>query len=124
MSDNVQVITDAYEAFGRGDIPSLLENMSDDVEWSAPGILPQGGDYSGRDGVGAFFAAIGENWSELSVESNDLVADGPHVISLGKARGKMSSGDEKEYGFCHAFTVEDGKITRFREYVALDDKLG
>ena len=124
MSDNVQVINDAYEAFQRGDIPSLLENVSDEVQWNAPGILPQGGDYHGRDGVGAFFAAIGENWSELQIKFDDLIADGPLVISLGQARGKLSSGGETAYGFCHAFTLDDGQITRFREYVAVDDTLG
>ncbi len=123
MSDNAQVIADAYDAFQTGDIPSILEKVSDEVEWLSPGLLPQGGDYSGRDGVGGFFAAIGENWSELTIESYDLVADGPYVVSVGQARGKLSSGGEAAYGFSHAFTLDDGLITRFREYVAVDDKL-
>ena len=123
MSDNAQVVRQAYGHFASGDIPSLLELMSDDVEWSTPRLVPQGGDYSGRDGVGAFFAAIGENWSELAIETSNVVADGATVISLGHARGRRTSGEEAEYGFCHAFTIDGGTITRFREYIAIDDKL-
>jgi ketosteroid isomerase-like protein len=124
MSDNAQVIRDAYGCFERGDIPSLLELMSDDVEWETPRIVPQGGTFNGRDGVGEFFARIGENWSELGIETENVIADGDRVIGLGVARGSLAGGGDAEYGYCHAFTVRDGKIVAFREYVAIDDKLG
>ncbi|HEY4575304.1 MAG TPA: DUF4440 domain-containing protein, partial [Thermoanaerobaculia bacterium] len=35
MSDHLATVTAIYEAFGRGDIPGLLEHVSDDVEWEA-----------------------------------------------------------------------------------------
>lgn len=124
MSDNTQRVTEAYECFARGDIPSLLEMMSDDVDWETPGILPQSGTFRGRDGVGEFFAGVAESWSELEVDSEDLVADGDHVLSLGQARGKLSGGADADYRFCHAFTLNDGQIVRFREYVMADDKIG
>ncbi len=59
MADNSEVIGGAYAAFERGDIPALLEMMSEDVEWEVPKPLPTAGSYRGRDGVGEFFAAIG-----------------------------------------------------------------
>jgi ketosteroid isomerase-like protein len=124
MSDNAQIIRDAYACFERGDIPSLLELMSDDVEWETPRIVPQGGKFHGRDGVGEFFAGIAQNWSELGIETDDPIANGDRVIGLGAARGSLASGGDAEYGFCHVFTVRDGKIVAFREYIALDDKLG
>jgi ketosteroid isomerase-like protein len=124
MSDNAEVVREAYGYFEQGDIPSLLELMSDDVEWNVPRIVPQGGSFSGRDGVGGFFAGLAEKWSELGIETEDLIADGDRVIGLGVARGSLAAGGNVEYGYCHAFTVRDGKIVAFREYVALDDKLG
>ena len=124
MSDNTQVVQDAYGCFERGDIPSLLELLSDDVDWASPEILPVGGNFHGRDGAGEFFTNVGDKWSELEVKADDMVADGDHVIALGHARGKLSSGDSAEYDFSHVFTVDDGKVTRFREYVFADDKIG
>jgi ketosteroid isomerase-like protein len=124
MSENAQVVDKAYECFARGDIPALLELTSDDVQWDVPRIVPHGGSFSGRDGVGEFFSGIAANWSELEVLSDDVVANADKVLVLGRARGKLQGGDAIEYGFTHAFTVGDGQITRFRVYIALDDKIG
>jgi ketosteroid isomerase-like protein len=33
VAQNVDVVQQGYEAFGRGDIPALLESLTDDVEW-------------------------------------------------------------------------------------------
>ena len=33
MSDPLTLVQNAYAAFGRGDIPALLQLLSDDVEW-------------------------------------------------------------------------------------------
>ena len=39
MSDqqNLQIVKDAYAAFGRRDIPTVLKALTDDVEWTIPG---------------------------------------------------------------------------------------
>ena len=113
---STEVVNEAYAAFGRGDIPSLLETLSEDVDWAVPEILPQGGSFRGRDGVGEFFAGVAENWPELKIELDELVADGDHVVGVGHGEGKLASGEPAEYGFTHVFTVGDGKIVRFREY--------
>ena len=33
MSDNVTTVNKIYEAFGRGDVPSILSCLADDVAW-------------------------------------------------------------------------------------------
>ena len=82
MSDNAQVVRAAYDAFASGDIPSLLEMMSDEVDWETPGVLPQSGSFHGREGVGEFFAGVAEQWSELEVKADDLVANGSIVVAF------------------------------------------
>jgi ketosteroid isomerase-like protein len=47
MDDNVAVVRAAYAAFGRGDISAILELLHDDIAWSAPRSLPQGGTFAG-----------------------------------------------------------------------------
>jgi ketosteroid isomerase-like protein len=118
MGDNTKVVQKAYEAFGNGDIPALLHLLDADVQWSSPKSLPHGGEFSGRDGVGMFFAGIGSNWSNLDVAVEvvgDLGAD--TVVGIVRADGARSGGGSDGYGAVHVFTVDNGKITRFREYV-------
>ncbi len=118
MSDNSDVINEAYAAFGGGDIPALLALMDDDVDWAVTEILPQGGSFRGRDGAGEFFAGIAREWPELKVDLDYLVSEDDHVIGVGRGEGKLASGEEADYGFTHVFTLANGKIVHFREYVA------
>src|SRR4051812_29357911 len=64
---NTQTVRDIYAAFGRGDIPAILERLADDVCWDH---LPDGSGAArhevpwlvartGRDDVAGFFAALG-----------------------------------------------------------------
>jgi uncharacterized protein len=123
MPDNSQVVNDAYAAFGRGDIPAILEMLDDGVEWEVTEILPQGGSFRGPDGVGEFFAGVGREWPELRIDIDELIADGSHVVGVGRAEGALADGEQAGYGFTHVFTIDDGKITRFREYAAPDAAL-
>jgi uncharacterized protein len=114
--ENVQLAKSAYEAFGRGNIPGVLGVLSEDVEWNAPAVLPQGGQAHGRDEVGQFFERVVSNWSDFVVEPEDFVASGDRVCVIGSARGKLD-GTDAGYGFVHAWTVRDGAMVRFDEYV-------
>jgi ketosteroid isomerase-like protein len=123
MSDNAQLVAQAYEAFGRGDIPALMELLSDDVRWESSEVLPQGGSYDGHDGVGEFFAGVAREWPELGIEIEATIADGEHVATVGRGDGRLADGREAGFGFSHVFTLADGKVTRFREYAAPDASL-
>ena len=117
MSDNVEMVQGAYEAFGRGDIPGLMANFADDIEWHSPEPLPQHMDVRGPEDVGQFFKSVSDNWSDFQVDLDDICASGDRVCAIGHAAGKLDGGDA-EYGFVHAWTVRDGKLARFDEYVA------
>jgi ketosteroid isomerase-like protein len=116
MASGADVVRKAYEAFGRGDIPAVLELVADDVEWDVADVLVQGGSWRGREGAGQFFQGLGQQYEELSIDVHDLIDGGEHVVGVGVGRGTRRGGGEAEYGFAHVFTVGDGKVTRFREY--------
>ncbi len=125
MGDELQVVQGAYEAFGRGDIPAVLEVLDEDVDWSSPEVLPHGGDFRGRDEVGRFFQGLGEKWEDdFAVEVEDSVDGGDHVVMLGRASGTLRDGGTRaDFGFAHVFDVRDGKVARFREFVDPDATL-
>ena len=124
MGAKSQVVQQAYDAFGRGDIPAVLGLLDDRVEWTTPGSVPQGGSYKGLEEVGTFFARIGEAWErlEIDVEAVDEVGD-DLVVGVVRADGTRRGGGPSGYGAVHLFDVRDGRITRFREYVDLDAPL-
>jgi uncharacterized protein len=120
-----QVVEQAYDAFGRGDIPAVLGLLDDGVEWSAPGALPQGGTYKGREEVGSFFEKVGSAFERLTVEPEAMGEIGDElVVSVVRLDGTRRDGRPAGWGGVHAFSVRDGRITRFREYTDLDATLG
>ena len=120
MAENADVVNGAYESFGKGDVPGVVERVDSSVQWDSTESLPQGGSYSGPDGVGQFFQAVGGAWDGLQVEIEDLVESGDKVVAVGSAKGELKGSGQASYGFVHVFELSDGKIVRFREYAAPD----
>ena len=116
---NVKIVQDAYAAFGRGDIPALLDNLSENVEWHLPGegLIPQAGVYRGRDGVARFFQTLDQTTEFSAFEPREFVAQGDRVIALGWYRGKAkATGCSFEAHWAMSFLLRDGKILKFQEY--------
>ncbi len=63
MSDpKIQTIQKIYKAFGEGNLPAILEQLSDDVDWAsepASTVAPWHGIRRGKAEVPKFFAALG-----------------------------------------------------------------
>jgi ketosteroid isomerase-like protein len=114
--DNAQLVRSAYEAFGRGDVPAVLDALAEDVVWNVPEPLPQATEAHGRDEVGAFFGTLASTWKDLDVQVDDLVAAGDRVCAIGRASGRLN-GAATGYRFVHAWTVRDGALASFDEYV-------
>jgi ketosteroid isomerase-like protein len=121
---NVEVIESAYAAFGQGDIAAILELVSDEVDWSSPLTLPQGGSFTGKDGVLRFFQGIGGAWDPLTVEVQRLGAISDDcVVAVVKGSGQLRPGGPANYGAAHVFTLGAGKIVRFQEFVDVDEPI-
>jgi ketosteroid isomerase-like protein len=114
---DVDLIRATYDSFARGDIAAVMANFAEDIDWHAPDVLPHGMEVRGREAVGTFFAGLGAQWSDFGLEIDDLVEAQSAVLGRGRASGKLN-GIATGYGFVHAFTIRDGKVVRFDEYVA------
>jgi hypothetical protein len=62
MTEHVEVVRELYVAFGRGDVPAILDGLTDDVVWYDPGPpeVPHAGRYGGPEEVGSFFGSVAE----------------------------------------------------------------
>ena len=112
---NVDVTRTAYEAFGRGDIATIVSLLSDDVDWRFVGGKLVA--YSGRfkkAQVANWFADVAKHDDVQAFEPREFIPGGEHVTVLGWERCiARPSGKVFETDWVHVFTVKNGKITRF-----------
>ncbi|HTR64657.1 MAG TPA: nuclear transport factor 2 family protein [Terriglobales bacterium] len=116
---NLQVVKECYAAFGRGDIQSILNACSTEIEWITPGesFIPAGGTHRGRDGVGRFFQTVAQTMDFAAFEPRTYVAQGDLVVALGYYRGKdKETGKTFESDWAMLFSFRDGKVAKFQEY--------
>jgi uncharacterized protein len=116
---NLAVIQQAYEAFGRGDIPAVLDALTDDVEWTlqGPSVIPYAGPRRGREEVAEFFSVIGETLEFEQFEPREFVAQGDTVVVVGYERSVVKqTGRSFEQEWAHVNTLRDGKIAKCRMF--------
>ena len=84
MSDrNIQVAKEIYAAFQRGDIASIMEHVSDDLEAfsiiSERELIPWHIQISKKQDVPKFFKAVSETAEFTRFEAHDFAAGGDYV---------------------------------------------
>jgi ketosteroid isomerase-like protein len=116
--ENVETIRSLYEAFARGDIPYILDQLDPGVEWHAPTTVPfSKGLHRGPDEVAQFFAGIAEHVSEPSLETYDFLAAGDRVVVLVCFRGRgMASEVPFEAPEAHVWKLSGEKVVEERTY--------
>jgi ketosteroid isomerase-like protein len=124
VAANLAVVGGVYEAFGRGDIDFILDQVADDCAWESwldnhgqkAGIPPMKPRH-GRAGVAEFFAYV----ATMQIQDFhvlDMLASNRQVvvevqISIALPDGRSFADEE-----LHLYSLNDeGKITRMRHYV-------
>jgi ketosteroid isomerase-like protein len=120
--DNVMLVRSLYEAFGRGDIPSVLGALSPGIRWyqaeSNP-YMPSGEAWVGPDAVlNNLFQRLGAEWDGFRVHPRSFHGAGDSIIVEGRYTGTYKpTGRSMDVQVCHVWDVKDGKLTRFQQYV-------
>ena len=120
-AENTKVVQDAYAAFGRADIPTLLGYMSDDVLWQpvvgTASHVPFSGERKGKASVAEFFRLVAENEDFQQFEPREFIAQGDKVVAIGHYRAVTKPTSKTfESDFVMVFTLQGGKVTRFQEF--------
>jgi ketosteroid isomerase-like protein len=125
-SGHTATVTAIYEAFGRGDLPAILDHLTEDVTWNhqRPGHAGQAAGLeierarTGKAEVAGFFEAVAElEMAEFSVasmlENADQVAAFVDVDYTVRATGRRVVDTE-----VHLFTfAPDGRVSALRGFV-------
>jgi uncharacterized protein len=125
MSQSLATITAIYDAFGKGDIPAILDHMAADVQWEAwaDNSAQQAGvpwlqARQGKEGVLAFFQYMGtqmqvKDFQVLSIMDGGMQVAVEFVIEVALPALGTHYRDEE----IHLWSLNaEGKVTRLRHY--------
>jgi ketosteroid isomerase-like protein len=118
--ENVQVIRAIYEAFAEGDIPTVLEQLDQGIEWNEAEnfVYADHNPYVGPQAVlEGVFARLGSEWEGFTVTPKELLDAGDRVVSLGTYSGMYkATGREVRAQFAHVWVVREGRVHSFQQY--------
>src|SRR5262245_23874033 len=123
---NSQAVQSIYEAFGRGDIPAILDALADDVRWEhwpdGNGAGRQGVAWltprDGREEVGGFFEALGALEFHDFTPTELFESNGRVVALIDVDLAVRETGRRFRDSEIHLWTFgDDGRVTDFRHYV-------
>lgn len=115
-STPVETVREMYAAFGRGDLPALLERLTDDVEWTHHGSrgLAYMRTARGKEDVARWFAQVAELDDIQAFEPREFLAGPHHVTVLGWERTRaLPEGAMFEAHWMHVFMLREGRVERF-----------
>jgi len=119
---NVEILQGGYEAFGRGDVPSVLALFDPSIEWrEAEGnpYKPDGKAWIGVDTiVQNLFMRLGTEWDGFTITPEKLHDAGDTVIAECRYTGVYkATGKSINAQACHVWKFSDGKVTSFQQYL-------
>jgi uncharacterized protein len=121
---HLEAVQEIYAAFGRGDVPAILDRLSEEVAWESwsdnhaqragvPWLRPQ----TGRAGAAEFFAAIA-GWEIRAFDVHRLLAADDAVVAEVSIDAVTDAGAQVRDEELHLWSFgSDGRVTRFRHYV-------
>ncbi len=107
-----------YEAFGRGDVNMILDNVTDDVDWAAEGfstVPPWYGVRHGKEGVPAFFTDFGSTMDIVEFNPYAFAGSDSEVHTVVHCRAtSRATGKSIAHDLHHFFRFQNGRISFYR----------
>jgi uncharacterized protein len=118
--ENVQVVRGIYEALAEGDVPAVLEQMDQSIEWNEAenfvyaDLNPYVGPQAILDGL---FTRLGSEWEGFTVAPEEFLDAGDRVVVLGTYSGMYkATGRDVRAQFAHIWGVREGRVESFQQY--------
>jgi ketosteroid isomerase-like protein len=117
MTSPTDLVRSFYTLLKEGDAAGALGLMAPDIEWLTMWRYKVEGRGPARVAEGVFKPLMAE-WSSFALEPSEFIAEGDTVVSLGSFIGVHgATGKRTEAGYAHVWTVINGKISRFRQFI-------
>jgi ketosteroid isomerase-like protein len=119
-SSNAQTVRSVYEAFGRGDIPTVLATFDPEMVFDVAESMPyfDRSPYRGPKAVaeGLFFR-LGTEWIGFRATPEEIIDGGDTIVALGRYQAtNKATGNPLNAQFAHVWTFRNGKVVRVRQF--------
>ena len=119
---NTDTVKKVYAMFQKGDVPGILDQCDDKVDWNNQGVtskdVPWNGNFSTKKSLPGFFKVLAESLDFTKFEPMAFIEQGKSVAvhlrieSKAKKNGKVLAND-----CVHWWTFNDkGKIAKYRHF--------
>ena len=121
MADNAEFMRGVYEAFSRGDVPTVLAAVDPKIDWNEAEhhTFWPGGPFVGPEAVlEGVFARIPATFGDtFRIEIARILEFGPTVVMEGRYKGMVqATGKDLDVQVTHVWDIADGKIVKFQQY--------
>jgi ketosteroid isomerase-like protein len=113
---NIDLVKRLYEAFGKGDIDTIVNHLADQFVWrfDAPPIIPFAGNYTTPDEVRGYLGHLLEAQKDQVMQTDEFIANEDTVVMVGRyAATVIATNKRVDVAAIHVFTIQAGKLTRF-----------
>jgi ketosteroid isomerase-like protein len=115
---NVEVATQAIEAFNETDVRAFVVLTTPDFEWSPSMVAIEGTIFRGREGIERYFQSLGGAWEKFHIHRGRFRAAEDLVVMLGRLEGRgVGSGVPVDASLGMVFDFRGGLISRIRGYL-------
>ena len=116
-----ETVQKLYAAFQRGDLPALLEHMTDDIDWGietkSQNAVPWYGLGTGKPFAAAFFQALAKECQFTRFEPNGFLESDDSVACLVSYEATLKKNGRKVMqNVVHHFTFRDAQVSRWRAW--------
>ena len=114
-TENGRTIAAMYEAFGRGDVPFVLEQIAPAVDWietEAQNIPTHGRFSTPQEVLENVFAKVPEYFEHFELRPELWIEADDDVVVTGRVVAKTKNGRELYAPYAHVFSFSDGKVSR------------
>ncbi len=117
---NLQIVKNIYAAFQAGNIPYIIDQLDDAVEWKEAEVqeIPFSGAYHGKASVPDFFRRIGEAVEVTAFTPASFIAEGDRVAAFGNWQGRVRKTQRTfSSDWAMLWRFRGGKIVFYQGYV-------
>jgi uncharacterized protein len=116
------IVEQWYKALAAGDVNTVISTFHSELKASVIGTTPVSGRYEGRDAfiagtLGVVFAALDPERARFAQTWKVFAAEGDRVAGLMAGNATTKSGVPYNSVYCQLFTIADGQIAEYLEFV-------
>jgi ketosteroid isomerase-like protein len=116
--ENVEVATQAIDAFNGSDVDAFTTLTTPDFEWSPSMVAIEGTIFRGREGIERYFRSLRGAWEKFHIHRHRFRDAEDLVVMLGRLEGHgMGSGVPVHASLGMVFDFRGGMISRIRGYL-------